>query len=69
MADSISSKVGQAEVNVVGGALKTYKVAIRGTEPQLSCCYHPYSPEALYCSSPVWITTLLLNLTFLPSWT
>lgn len=38
IADSVSSKVEQTEVNVVGGALKTYKVAFRGAEPQSSCC-------------------------------
>lgn len=36
--------------------------------PSPAAVYHPCSLEALYCSSPVWIPTLLLNLTFLPSW-
>lgn len=68
MADSTSSKVKQAGVNVVGSALKICKMAFRGQWPSPAAVYHPCSPEALYCSSPVWILTLPLNLIFCPSW-
>lgn len=64
MADSMSSKVKKAGVNVIGSALKICKMAFRGQWPSPDAVCHPCSPEALYCSSPVWLLTL--NLTFLP---
>lgn len=68
MVDSVSSKAKQAAVNVVGSVLKICKMAFRGQCFSPAAVYHPCSPEALYCSSPVRILTLPLNLTFCPSW-
>lgn len=54
---------------LAGSTLKIWMMAFRGQcSNPAAVYYHPCSPEALYCSTPVWVLTLPLNLIFFPSW-